>query len=166
MKTIPEHEFLFFESILKDYYEHMWNNKDTLLQRYFGLHVMHYNELKLYFVIMNNVFTTKIKVELKYDLKGSKFQRLSRDPNKHNYDDFDFSLAMKDIDFLERKEKINLTLDEADMIFKQADADSAFLASKNVNDYSFLIGIHEISIVVNLFRECQEEWYQYNTRNT
>ena len=145
LKTIPEHEFLLFESMLKDYYNHMYNNKDTLLQRYYGLHIMIYNDLKLYFVVMNNVFNTKVKIQYKYDLKGSKYQRLSRDPSKNNYDDFDYSIPMKDLDFIDRKEKLNLNKSDADTIYQQAQLDGHFLASKNINDYSFLIGIHEIS---------------------
>jgi 1-phosphatidylinositol-4-phosphate 5-kinase len=146
MKTIPEHEFSFFESMLKDYYEHMFNNKDTLLQRYFGLHAMNYNNMKLYFVIMNNVFTAKVKVDFKYDLKGSKYQRISRDPSKKDYIDFDFSIPMKDLDFLDRNEKICLSPNESERLYNQISKDSIFLASKNVNDYSLLIGIHEISM--------------------
>jgi 1-phosphatidylinositol-4-phosphate 5-kinase len=145
MKTIPEHEFVFFYSMLKEYYEHMYNNKETLLQRYLGLHVMYYNDLKLYFVIMNNVFNTKVKVHLKYDLKGSRYQRLSRDPNKKDYDDYDYAIPLKDLDFIDRKESVSLSSNEAEIILKQATTDAAFLASKNVNDYSFLIGIHDIS---------------------
>lgn len=164
MKTIPEHEFTFFESILKDYYEHMYNNKDTLLQRYFGLHVMHYNEMKLYFVIMNNVFDTKVKVHLKYDLKGSRYQRLSRDPNKKTYDDYDFSIPMKDLDYIERKEKILLASNESEIIFKQASADGAFLASKNVNDYSFLIGVHEISKMMLIIKSLIKKMDQASFR--
>lgn len=145
LKTIPDHEFFFFESILKDYYEHMLKYKDTLLQRYFGLHSMVYNNVKMYFVIMNNVFNNKVKVNYKYDLKGSKYQRISRDPNKSDYSDFDFSIPMKDLDFIDRNDKINLTQSESERLFDQISADSTFLSSKNINDYSFLVGIHEIS---------------------
>jgi len=106
---------------------------------------MHYNGLKLYFVTMNNVFNTKLKVHYKYDLKGSRYQRISKDPSKHDYSDYDYSIPLKDLDFIDRKENIKLTKIDSDLICKQAQADSFFLSSKNVNDYSLLIGIHEIS---------------------
>ena len=145
VKTIPEHEFLFFYSILKDYYFHIHDNKDTLMQRYYGLHILHFNDQKYYFVLMNNVFGTNLKVHYKYDLKGSKYRRLSRDFNKKDYDDYDYSIPMKDLDFIDRKEKMDLNFNEAELLYKQAENDAMFLSLKNVNDYSFLIGIHEIS---------------------
>ena len=131
--------------MLKDYYNHMKDHKDTLLQRYYGMHIFFYNELKLYFVVMNNVFNTKVKVHYKYDLKGSTYERISRDKKKNNYDDYDYSIPMKDLDFIERKEKIKISKADAEIIWRQAKIDGYFLAAHNINDYSFLIGIHEIS---------------------
>jgi 1-phosphatidylinositol-4-phosphate 5-kinase len=122
----------------------MLDHKNTLLQRFFGLHIMFFNGLKMHFVIMNNVFLTNVKIHFKYDLKGSLFQRISRDPRKDNYDDYDFNIPMKDLDLLERKFKFNLGKEESETIINQIQNDSSFLASKNINDYSFLIGIHDI----------------------
>jgi len=122
----------------------MKSNKNTLLQRYYGMHIMYYNDLKMYFVVMNNVFDTKVKVQYKYDLKGSTYERISRDKNKSNYNDFDFSIPMKDLDFAERKEKIKISKQDSDALIKQVNIDGQFLANHNINDYSFLIGIHEI----------------------
>ena len=115
------------------------------MQRYYGLHILHFNDQKYYFVLMNNVFGTNLKVHYKYDLKGSKYRRLSRDFNKKDYDDYDYSIPMKDLDFIDRKEKMDLNCNEAELLYKQAENDAMFLSLKNVNDYSFLIGIHEIS---------------------
>lgn len=123
----------------------MYNNRDTLLQRYFGMHLLEFNDTKYYFVLMNNVFDTKVKVEYKYDLKGSRYKRLSRDPNKSHYNDYDYSIPMKDLDFTDRNEKLDLNHNDAELLYKQVQNDALFLSSKNINDYSFLIGIHEIS---------------------
>ena len=139
----------------------MYKNKDSLIQRYYGLHIMIHNDMKLYFVVMNNVFNTKVKVQYKYDLKGSKYQRISRNPNKSNYDDYDFSIPMKDLDFIERKEKLNLCKSDKDALLKQAQLDAKFLSSKNINDYSFLVGIHEISRLFLYLRKYNKKWIEY-----
>jgi 1-phosphatidylinositol-4-phosphate 5-kinase len=50
---------------------------------------------------------------------------------------------MKDLDFAERKERIDLLEAERRHIVKQGMNDAMFLARHNINDYSFLIGIHD-----------------------
>ena len=141
LKTISENEFIVFQHMLKDYYVYMKNNKDSLLQRFYGLHMCVFNQVKMHFVVMNNVFLTPLKVHYKYDLKGSTYQRTSRKTtNNANYD---YNVAMKDLDFAERKESIDLLEVERRHIVKQGMNDAMFLARHNINDYSFLIGIHD-----------------------
>jgi len=144
LKTIPKHEFDFFKSIIKDYYFHLHNNPQTMLQRYLALNTMVFEDITMHFVIMNNVFNSDLKVHLKYDLKGSSFQRQSMDLTKDKpFENFDFAIPMKDLDFKYRKENIYLLKEDREMILKQIENDSKFLASKQINDYSFLIGIHD-----------------------
>jgi 1-phosphatidylinositol-4-phosphate 5-kinase len=38
LKTIPEREFVKFRSVLQAYYQHMKVNKDSLINRFYGLH--------------------------------------------------------------------------------------------------------------------------------
>ena len=40
LKTISENEFKFFRKILKNYYQHLEDNKDTLISKIYGLHRM------------------------------------------------------------------------------------------------------------------------------
>lgn len=143
LKTISAAEFEFFKSILEDYYLYMRFNSNTLIQRFFGLHTMVFNDIKMHFVIMNNVFNTNIKINYKYDLKGSSYSRLSRELNDTEYKRYDFNIPMKDLDFEERKENFHLEHEQVDIILDQIKCDSEFLASKNINDYSLLIGVHE-----------------------
>lgn len=92
---------------------------------------------------MNNVFNTNIKINYKYDLKGSSYSRLSREPNDVNYEKYDFNIPMKDLDFEDRKETFHLEPEQVDILLDQIRSDSEFLGSKNINDYSLLIGVHE-----------------------
>jgi len=81
IKTIPKHEFKFMKSILKNYHEYLISNPQSLISKVLGIHkVFFYRKKqklkkKIYFCIMNNVFVTNKKVDLRYDLKGSTYGR-------------------------------------------------------------------------------------------
>ena len=143
MKTIPESEFLKFKEMLRDYYTYMYNNPKTLLQRFFGLYVCIFDDIKMHFVVMNNVFNTPLKVHYKYDLKGSTYKRMSRKCKEINYSNYNFDIAMKDNDYTDRKEKIYLSSYYKRILFDEAKKDSKFLSDHNINDYSFLIGVND-----------------------
>lgn len=85
LKTIKKDEFFFFRDILKNYYNHLMQNKNTLLSKIFGLHKIKIANKKgqiktrrLYFVIMENIFRSGHKIDFRYDLKGSTFNRSSK----------------------------------------------------------------------------------------
>jgi hypothetical protein len=78
LKTIRKDEFKMMKQILRKYYDHLTvRNVDSLISRIFGLHKMifyrkkHKMQKKIYFCIMNNVFCTPLKIDYRYDLKGS-----------------------------------------------------------------------------------------------
>lgn len=54
---------------------------------------------------MSNVFKTPHEINIRYDIKGSEYQR--RTPSNADY-----TVARKDLDFLESREKINIRLDK------------------------------------------------------
>ena len=150
MKTIPESEFLKFKEMLQDYYTYMYDNPKTLLQRFFGLYICIFDDVKMHFVVMNNVFDTPLKVHYKYDLKGSTYKRQSRKCKEINYENYDFDIAMKDNDFTDRNEKVNLSSYFKRVLCDEARRDSKFLSDHNINDYSFLIGVND------------KKWYKTN----
>lgn len=92
---------------------------------------------------MNNVFDTNIKINFKYDLKGSSYSRMSRESNDKNYEKFDFNIPMKDNDFTDRGDGYYLPNDQVDEIMKEVRKDVDFLGGNNINDYSMLIGVHD-----------------------
>ena len=143
MKTIPECEFEKFREMLQDYYLYMYEHPQTLLQRFFGLYMCIFNDTKMHFVVMNNVFDTPLQIHYKYDLKGSTYKRISRKCKEINYDDYDFDIAMKDIDFIDRKENIDISSYYKKILNTEAHNDSKFLSNHNINDYSFLIGVND-----------------------
>ena len=85
LKTIHRSEFHFLRSILKNYYEYICNNPQTLIIKFFGLHKMRFkfsesmNWKKVYIIIMSNVFHTSKEIHERYDIKGSTYNRLTKD---------------------------------------------------------------------------------------
>ena len=78
LKTIRKDEFKLMKSILKNYYDHITvENQDSMISRIYGLHKVifyrkkHKMQKKIYFCVMNNVFCTHLKIDYRYDLKGS-----------------------------------------------------------------------------------------------
>lgn len=82
LKTIPRKEFKLMKNMLKNYHVYLKDkNPDTFISKVYGLHkVIFYRKKgktkkKLYFCVMNNVFQTSKKIDLRYDLKGSTYGR-------------------------------------------------------------------------------------------
>ena len=64
---------------------------------------------------MNNVFNTNNKIDYRYDLKGStQGRRTTFAPGK----EIDSTIALKDLDFLSRKEKFKIKGDYKDQLLK------------------------------------------------
>ena len=70
------------KDMLRNYHEYLTErNTDSMISRVFGLHkVIFYRKRgkmsqKIYFCVMNNVFQTTKKIDLRYDLKGSTYGR-------------------------------------------------------------------------------------------
>lgn len=96
---------------------------------------------KLYFVILANLFTSPLEIDLRYDLKGSTYGRSSRGPNKN----WEKSIALKDLDFIQDKSAIELLGDHKETMIQQLEKDVGFFQSNQILDYSLLVGIHHIT---------------------
>ena len=81
VKEIHATEFEKFRQILKQYFEHVEANPDTLISRFFGLHEVVWKDMtgkenKKHLLIMNNVFKyEEFDIGLRFDLKGSSLKR-------------------------------------------------------------------------------------------
>ena len=78
LKTISSTEFHHLRTILKDYYDHLAIYPHSLITRFYGLHKIKYTKstlgggkVRIYFVIMANVFKTNRDIHIRFDLKGS-----------------------------------------------------------------------------------------------
>jgi len=98
--------------------------------------------LKLYFVVMENIFKAEMYPQEKYDIKGSWVDR-------HTTYKIAQGKVMKDNDLHMKSERgvIILGKNEAEKLLEQLDKDTKFLARLGIMDYSLLIGIYYVKIV-------------------
>jgi len=152
MKTVTPKEQQLLKRMLKRYYDYITRNPGTLIVRFLGLHCLRVCKdsigskrlsggKKLHFVVMGNMFNTPFEIHRRYDLKGSWIGRAT--PGK---EDLDPSVALKDVDFKEANESINVGLEVKEKLIQQIENDSAFLRDNNVIDYSLLLGVHNIGM--------------------
>ena len=101
LKTISHKDFIFFKKIMRHYYNHLLAYPHTPVTRFVGLHKIKFTKTRaterIYFVIMANVFNTSKDIEVRYDLKGSTYGRITKkSPNQI----VSAQEALKDLDWL------------------------------------------------------------------
>uniref|UniRef100_A0A6B2L1Z5 PIPK domain-containing protein n=1 Tax=Arcella intermedia TaxID=1963864 RepID=A0A6B2L1Z5_9EUKA len=139
IKSLPDSEAKHLLNILKDFYDYVITNKDTLLTRFYGLYTItpppSMNVLPITFIIMENCLNSPLCIHQSYDLKGSKVNRSTP------IDKRAVGVALKDVDFDQDKRQIRIDPLMKKQLYKQIESDTTFLASKNILDYSLLLGI-------------------------
>ncbi|ODA83448.1 hypothetical protein RJ55_01962 [Drechmeria coniospora] len=142
IKTIHHAEHKFLRKILKEYYNHVRDNPNTLLSQFYGLHrvKMPYGK-KIHFVVMNNLFPPHRDIHTTFDLKGStvgreyKEEDLAQNPRA----------TLKDLNWLRRQQHLELGMQKKRLFLEQLQRDVALLKRLQIMDYSLLIGIHDLS---------------------
>eukprot|EP01064_Diplonema_japonicum_P030887 TRINITY_DN5365_c4_g1_i1.p1 TRINITY_DN5365_c4_g1~~TRINITY_DN5365_c4_g1_i1.p1 ORF type:complete len:795 (+),score=148.60 TRINITY_DN5365_c4_g1_i1:28-2385(+) len=165
VKTVTQAEAKLLKSFLPDYYDHLSQNTDTLIVRFYGLYAikMHRGARVTHFVVMDNVFLTKRHVDEVYDLKGSWVDRgpvKKREPSEGDLSPGSISKSraffsmlgygkagkqqsrvMKDMDISGVKQLV-LDGDVGATLLRQIEEDTKFFIRHNIMDYSLLLGIH------------------------
>lgn len=142
IKTISHTEHKFFRGIIKNYYEYVINNPNTLISRYYGLHRIKLSRgAKIHFVVMGNIFPPNKDIHETYDLKGSTVGRYV-EVKKDEKTGQGKPKVLKDLNF---NRKIMLGPEKRKIFVEQIQKDSEFLARMNIMDYSLLLGIHDLT---------------------
>lgn len=155
IKTIHHSEHKQLRKILKDYYNHVKANPNTLISQFYGLHRVKLPfGRKIHFIVMNNLFPPHRDIHRTFDLKGSSIGRelpiplptseeeaaaLAQGENLQNA-----SMVFKDINWIKAKQTINLGPTKREQFLKQLQVDVELLKRLNIMDYSLLIGIHDL----------------------
>jgi 1-phosphatidylinositol-4-phosphate 5-kinase len=147
LKTISRTEFKFIKRILQSYHQYLTvENRESIISKIYGLHkIIFYRKKtaklhkKVYFAIMNNVFHTHMKIDKRFDLKGSTQGRATIQKEGEKYDT---TIALKDLDFIRMKEKFKIDGDLKKRLLETIKKDVSFFAKCEIIDYSLLVGIH------------------------
>jgi len=141
IKTIHHQEHKFLRKVLKDYFNHVKQNPNTLLSQIYGLHRVKipYGR-KIHFIVMNNLFPPHRDIHRTFDLKGSTYKRdfkeedLEKNPRA----------TLKDLNWIRRNQHLEFGPTKKKMFIEQLQKDVAFLQYLKVMDYSLLVGIHDL----------------------
>ncbi|KAL2134341.1 hypothetical protein VTI74DRAFT_396 [Chaetomium olivicolor] len=141
IKTIHHAEHKFLRKILKDYYQHVKDNPNTLLSQFYGLHrvKMPYGR-KIHFVVMNNLFPPHRDIHQTFDLKGSTVGRDYKEDDLENNP----RATLKDLNWLRRKRHLELGIQKKQLFLEQLHKDVRLLQRLQIMDYSLLVGIHDL----------------------
>lgn len=141
IKTIHHAEHKFLRKVLRQYYDHVQANPNTLLSQFYGLHRVKipYGR-KIHFVVMNNLFPPHRDIHRTFDLKGStigrdfKEEELEKNPRA----------TMKDLNWLRRNLHLEFGPTKKHAFVEQMKRDVALLQRLKIMDYSMLVGIHDL----------------------
>ncbi|KNA02105.1 phosphatidylinositol-4-phosphate 5-kinase [Plasmodium vivax North Korean] len=143
IKTVCKNIHNLSKALLPKYYNHIRSNPDSLLTRLYGIHCIKYksgsarSSKKIYFIVMNNFFSSAVEIHRRYDIKGSLVGR-TVPPAKRE----DHTIALKDVDIDELGDRINVGEKNKQKLLQVIKADADFLKENYLLDYSLLFGIH------------------------
>uniref|UniRef100_A0A8C7QUK6 PIPK domain-containing protein n=1 Tax=Oncorhynchus mykiss TaxID=8022 RepID=A0A8C7QUK6_ONCMY len=111
----------------------------TLLPQFLGMYRLTVDGVETYMVVTRNVFSHRLTVHRKYDLKGSTVSREASDKEKAKE-----LPTFKDNDFLNEGQKLQIGDDNKKYFLEKLKRDVEFLATLKIMDYSLLVGIHDV----------------------
>ncbi|CAM4754381.1 unnamed protein product [Rotaria magnacalcarata] len=135
LKSISKEDVEQIHNILPEYHRYIVESQgDTLLPHYYAMYRLTVDDKENYILVMRNIFSSRLKIHFKYDVKGSTVDRSASDKEKLNP-----CPTLKDNDFLENKCTIDLGLDQKRAFMKRLERDVQFLVDQHKMDYSLLI---------------------------
>ncbi|KAI0977954.1 hypothetical protein GJ496_011418 [Pomphorhynchus laevis] len=147
LKSVQKREAIFLMRLLPGYFLNVIQNPQTLLPKFFGMYAYSSRLRKVRFIVMNNLIPSNIRIDVRYDLKGSSHKRYASD-----YERSKPNPTLKDLDFFARFGNGNnkstgiwLQKHTYEALLNTMHKDCRVLQSFSIMDYSLLLGIHECS---------------------
>lgn len=137
IKTLTKSEMKVLRYILPSYYEHILTHPNTFCNQFYGAYSSSTSAGNaIRFVVMSNVFPVGMKLNLKFDLKGSTINRMCSEEEKNTP-----GSTWKEDEF---KDQHFLKIGPANWprFRNNLKSDLDFLSKVGVMDYSLLIGVH------------------------
>uniref|UniRef100_A0A1A8QV15 1-phosphatidylinositol-5-phosphate 4-kinase n=1 Tax=Nothobranchius pienaari TaxID=704102 RepID=A0A1A8QV15_9TELE len=140
IKTVSSEDIAEMHNILKKYHQFIVEcHGNTLLPQFLGMYRLTVDGVETYMVVTRNVFSHRLTVHRKYDLKGSTVSREASDKEKAKE-----LPTFKDNDFLNEGHKLQIGDDNKKYFLEKLKRDVEFLATLKIMDYSLLVGIHDV----------------------
>uniref|UniRef100_A0A8C6LLF4 Phosphatidylinositol 5-phosphate 4-kinase type-2 alpha n=1 Tax=Nothobranchius furzeri TaxID=105023 RepID=A0A8C6LLF4_NOTFU len=140
IKTISSEDVAEMHNILKKYHQFIVEcHGNTLLPQFLGMYRLTVDGDETYMIVTRNVFSHRLSVYKKYDLKGSTVAREASDKEKAKE-----LPTYKDNDFINDGQKIHIDGENKKMFLEKLRKDVEFLAQLKLMDYSLLVGIHDV----------------------
>ncbi|XP_005430606.1 phosphatidylinositol 5-phosphate 4-kinase type-2 beta [Geospiza fortis] len=140
IKAVSSEDVAEMHNILKKYHQFIVEcHGNTLLPQFLGMYRLTVDGVETYMVVTRNVFSHRLTVHRKYDLKGSTVSREASDKEKAK----DLP-TFKDNDFLNEGQKLHVGEESKKNFLEKLKRDVEFLAQLKIMDYSLLVGIHDV----------------------
>ncbi|CDW82893.1 1-phosphatidylinositol-4-phosphate 5-kinase [Stylonychia lemnae] len=141
LKTLKESEkrLLLETNLLENYYEHILQNPNTILSRYYGVYQIRVgNMAEINCFIMDNLLGQDFfNIERIFDLKGSTRGRIVN-LSENEIKTGSGLKVLKDLNFINLGEKLQVPEHKRNEILNILEKDSLFLSQNNLMDYSLL----------------------------
>ncbi|KAG8585588.1 hypothetical protein GDO81_005083 [Engystomops pustulosus] len=158
VKEISSEDVANMHSILSDYHQHIVKcHGSTLLPQFLGMYRLSVDNEDFYMLVMRNMFSHRLTVHRKYDLKGSLVSREASDKEKIKE-----LPTLKDMDFLNINQKVYVDEEQKKVFMEKLKRDVEFLVQLKIMDYSLLLGIND---VVRAEQEEEEEIEEEEAEN-
>ncbi|XP_026163111.1 phosphatidylinositol 5-phosphate 4-kinase type-2 gamma-like [Mastacembelus armatus] len=140
VKEISSEEVEEMHNILSEYHQHIVTcHGSTLLPQFLAMYRVTVESEDTYLLVMRNMFSHRLHVHRKYDLKGS---LLSREASfKEKVKELP---TYKDVDFRNNMQRVYVSAEEKEKIMDKLHRDIEFLVRMRIMDYSLLLGIHDV----------------------
>ena len=148
IKTMSKSELEFLLQILPSYCQHMLNEANSLIARFYGIYKLNKFRINrsnkdISFLISNNVFYSPrrdLVIREQYDLKGSTQGRLTPKEDVQRS-----GSILKDVNFIEDGVRLNISnRGRAKVFHSQIERDCKWFARNLIMDYSLLVGIADL----------------------
>ncbi|KAL7859291.1 hypothetical protein SRHO_G00144380 [Serrasalmus rhombeus] len=152
IKQISSEDVADMHSILSEYHQHIVKcHGSTLLPQFLGMYRVSVESEDTYLIVMRNMFSHRLVVHRKYDLKGSLVSREASDKEKVKE-----LPTFKDVDFRNNMQKVYVTEEQKEKIMEKLNRDVEFLVKLKIMDYSLLLGIHDVGRAEREEEEAEE----------
>ncbi|XP_077369371.1 phosphatidylinositol 5-phosphate 4-kinase type-2 gamma [Festucalex cinctus] len=140
VKQISGEDVADMHNILSEYHQHIVKcHGSTLLPQFLGMYRVSVESEESYLIVMRNMFSHRMVVHRKYDLKGSLVDREASDKERGKE-----LPTFKDKDFRNNMQKVYVTEEQKEKFMEKLNRDVEFLVKLKIMDYSLLLGIHDV----------------------